>query len=616
MNNKQVNKIKLLISIFIILFSFKNFTPTMAIEGNDVLHLIKINSFHIEKHLGGTNWEILEDDVVLKIDDLVKFKVNWSVPNMTNISNGDYFEVELPSNYFYFGGGGAPLSIDLTNEQNQVIGKYDLIIGSSTKARITFNEFGASQDYLSNGYLEVQGLANKVTNDSIISIGDFSIIFDIEQKYIGDKSRFSEEWKQKIYKHGSQVLNNNTIKWDFIINADNYIKILENQEPSDFKNIVITDTLESGLVFPNDFEIAFTIPIMAMIRDNNNQVVTSNYIIDWMIPDYTTTYEIVQQDINDTLETFKLKVSNSAENKPFAYGIYRDQSTNIETFIFACQELSNQYMHISGGYSAVEESINRALANNSITLQEANDTKVSYQNLFNKTNGSGVTCIITSFITDVIDLTKPSFSNTIQIEWNNSTMDSTVNGIEFVAIDAGANTGKHQSVMITKWEKDTNNKLEGVGFKLQIKNEFGVYIDTDKEGKTDIDGQLFFNNLNPGDYKVVETSPLEGYSDVVIFANDIDTFSIIEGDIVVNYITVYNVKESKIPDPDNEAEEVDEIEETEEVEEEKIESTIEDFKPQTNDLNNSFNLFILLIISLSTIILILNKITKEIKFNN
>lgn len=84
--------------------------------------------------------------------------------------------------------------------------------------------------------------------------------------------------------------------------------------------------------------------------------------------------------------------------------------------------------------------------------------------------------------------------------------------IKEVKIENELKTG---NLKIIKIEKDNENiKLENV--KFQLKNEFGEVI---KEGITDKNGELIFDNIVVGKYKLIETETLDNY---ILHEKDVD----------------------------------------------------------------------------------------------
>ena len=66
-------------------------------------------------------------------------------------------------------------------------------------------------------------------------------------------------------------------------------------------------------------------------------------------------------------------------------------------------------------------------------------------------------------------------------------------------------------VLLEKIDKTTNERLAGVEFELQKKNDAGDYEKVGETLVTDENGDITIKGLEDGDYQFVETKPLEGY---------------------------------------------------------------------------------------------------------
>lgn len=75
------------------------------------------------------------------------------------------------------------------------------------------------------------------------------------------------------------------------------------------------------------------------------------------------------------------------------------------------------------------------------------------------------------------------------------------------------NTTVYGDVELTKYDADGVTLLQGTVWELQVKNENGNWQKYDYDGDlaTDANGKISIKNLPVGDYRLIETSTLEGY---------------------------------------------------------------------------------------------------------
>src|SRR5699024_1323519 len=98
---------------------------------------------------------------------------------------------------------------------------------------------------------------------------------------------------------------------------------------------------------------------------------------------------------------------------------------------------------------------------------------------------------------------------------------------------SGGSSAVKGALKIIKKDAKTNSPLEGAVFKLQKKNENGEYVDypsSDQPLKVTSgkDGVVLFEGLATGEYKIIEVSSPEGYSEELIIEDE--EFSFTAGD--------------------------------------------------------------------------------------
>src|SRR5699024_7000530 len=126
------------------------------------------------------------------------------------------------------------------------------------------------------------------------------------------------------------------------------------------------------------------------------------------------------------------------------------------------------------------------------------------------------------------------FNNKASISVNGGDQgQNTENTYEYVGISSGGSSAVKGALKIIKKDAKTNSPLEGAVFKLQKKNENGEYVDypsSDKplKIKSGKDGFVLFEGLATGEYKIIEVSSPEGYSEELIIEDE--EFSFTAGD--------------------------------------------------------------------------------------
>ncbi len=488
---------------------------------------------------------ILEEPKNIKEGEELRFDVYWSIDNIKNgeLVVGDYFEFNLPSEYFDF---PETTKIDL-EASGEKIGTFEIVPmnlenSNTAKIRIILNETAIKKSYIENGYVEILGKAIKVkAPDTFIKIGE-NTIPNIE---ILPKEDLGNDFFNAgpLSKSGKQVNTDNLINWTINYNYDVLRMAFEEDLDKNLikNNLILIDEMPEGLIFDDSVGITVTVPIYAATDEGKLSFLSISNMNYYDVRNHNNFTKIVQD--NESWEEFKNKVSGA---KALSYGIYFDKTDNRYKFIMNFGSLPGD-LKSPWNYNEI---INLIENENRLSQIRKDYTKDAYRQINDFTDGSMAAAFTLSFYNLKVDKDYDNnriFSNTVKLSWDKGETKE-VNNIEYIKLGAGATTGEPGSVTIKKLDDKTNKPLEGASFKLQ-KKENDIFIDCtptdgEKERVNDSNGEVVFKNLEKGRYKVVEVSPPKGYSKDTRFKDDKNTFVITGSEKGTIFITAFNTKEN------------------------------------------------------------------------
>lgn len=199
---------------------------TSQITQESVQIFIRATDGTWEETITDDNGQLLDPSAPYTIEtgEKLNFKVNWSISDIQSkgLVNGDWFELNLPSNYFEF--AGIPTtSLDAPNAVTGVletIGTFELIVaqnGDPAKIRVVLNELGVSKSFINDGYVKAIGRAytEKAGSDEM-RIGSVVVApIEIITKIVHEFPDFAA-----LRKSGWQTTNKNLVTWRFNVNYD------------------------------------------------------------------------------------------------------------------------------------------------------------------------------------------------------------------------------------------------------------------------------------------------------------------------------------------------------------------------------------------------------------
>lgn len=486
-----------------------------------------VDKLYIDKN--GT----VDTSITIKVGNTVSFKSFWNITsgNMTGLKAGDFFEILLPSSYFTFfaSTSSTPIPADGVH-----VADMDLLVSGpdGPRLRLTLTDEGAQANELKNGWVTAVGRASdeKDAGETVTVGGVVLPSFPIEPADpSGGGGLVTHPWTPggPILKSGYQSGRDNTITWTLNANFDEYAKVYSGGSATQKNNVVITDTLESGLVL-NSVTFASTYYYPHDDGTLSKSLAYSPTLASGAI------VEIIE-DPNDTYASFYDKVVGATGP---SYGVYQNKELIVS--------LKNFPDSLTMGYTWTQfkEKADKDLADNKLTQAQYDKFIAAYKNNFYK-NGSTAQLIALSIgLNTTAYGSNRDVSNSATMTWNNGESSSSNTSVQFQSIAGGASLGIPGSVVIRKFDGMTDEKLNGAKFKLQKKNSNGEYVDyTPRDSiveRETIDGEIIFEELHYGDYRVVETVPPTGYAKDILFKDDKDTFTIDGTETGAIFIEAYN----------------------------------------------------------------------------
>ncbi|SHH60271.1 LPXTG-motif cell wall anchor domain-containing protein [Anaerosphaera aminiphila DSM 21120] len=549
-------------------------------DGNEAVDQISVI---FAKFNENHEWEIIEPgedgkipDISLKVGESLEFTINWEITDILKkgLVTGDWFEFDLPSDYFKFNETTKPVDIKAENEVTgveEVIGTYEIVAAEGenlAKFKIVLNKNATGKSAITGGYLKVTGEAKEITKeDTIIHVG--------EQAFpgidIGEKPMEELGDTKPIKKNGWQNRDKETVTWEILVNYEDYRKIYNNEEQNigTKENLIVIDELPAGVEFRKDIsDIDLAMPIYAAMpegstdKDGNNiEGNVSSTIVEGGWNNYgvlgNDSFPKMDQKEGEIWDDFKIRFEK--DSSPISYGIFIDKDDyNRNKVIF-------NFGNLPGDLKSPKkleglEGINSLIeGDNKLTATQKTKTKEAYKRIFDATKtaespeGTGVIGFRLVFKDLCVLESVPSgekLENSATIKWTGEDLTDDAEPVTYKKLEAGGGFKDAQSVTIKKLEDGTEKTLAGAKFKLEKKNDksgdWTEYTPDDggePERITDEKGEVIFRDLSNGEYKVVEVTPPFGYTDEIVFLDGKDTFTIDGTETETILITAYNEPE-------------------------------------------------------------------------
>lgn len=479
---------------------------------------------------------VIDPSVTVNVGDYLTFQIFWNInaENIAGIHAGDYFDFLLPSEYFTF----TSLTGGIVKAGNVTIGTLELIVDSTgARLRVTLNDDGANALELKDGWVRATGKASQTKDESTeITIGNSklpSFPIDPNGNPGNNTGTTTYPWPnpQPLSKNGFKASGLNNVNWTISVNSEVYAAAYNGGTIEQKRNVVITDTLESGMVLNS---VTFSSPYYYAHTDGK---ISTTIAYDPPLP--TDAITKITEHPDEEYEAFYTRVLN--EPGP-SYGIFQKKRLVISLKDFP-DSLTMAYT-----YAEFQTKADAELISGKLSRSQYDNFTAAYRRLYNNQTSAQLLGLRLMIHTTVYGEER-TLTNEAQMIWNDSDHQSSSTQLKFQTISGGASMGDPGSVIIKKFETGSNNKLDGVVFKLEKwKGSAGGYVPyTTMDGVTEattLNGEALFENLEYGLYRVVEAKPLEGYLDEVIFKDGVDTFTIDGTESGAIFITAYNTPTS------------------------------------------------------------------------
>jgi|GEM_PF-7121930 len=495
--------------------------------------------------VGGSNNAVIEQG------QSVKFEILWSLQNADTYDEGDYFKVEIPESYFVFNFTDKPYEIVINNTE-EVIGQFEVVAGNGVT--ITLNENGANKSSLTDGYVWFTGTATVLASD----LEEIKVFGEVLPLVIGETSNTLKPIgndRGLFYKGGEQGRGTNEVRWELLVNIENYVKAIAGNSYELLTDVMVIDDLGSNQTIGYNYSltelknrIAIQTPIFAVSEQNE----LSGHSIARPTIDFGGEPTIVigsdgiattSYDTYTDLDEFITYLNGRTEK--YIWAIYETGTNREQTIVLKLPDMSTVSIS-SSSYNTVAKLEGR-IDGAFIKATEKATTKARYQAL--QDSNGGVIPVIAYRIAIHVDL----FDEEVNKVENNAILrygssESVTRSVEVAFLKYGAGvlglgTGKLE---ITKLDGNTNANITGATFKLQIYNTitstFEDYIPRDSFPaiRPTVNGKVSFEKLVPGKYKIIEVDPVMGYDlNKVVFVTS-DEFTLLGSETEAIKLTILN----------------------------------------------------------------------------
>lgn len=492
-------------------------------DGKDqtsLLHGININYrvFH------GTEWEniilnnvVVPNPPVVTVGNRIQFEYFWNLSKaaLKQITVNDYFSFDLPNANFLI---NDTKEIQLLNKNQVLIGYWKIENG---KILFRLNEVALSKEGIENGTFKATGDATKAGDDISYTVTEGVTLPPITVVPGVNNNEKPNDIKVPLLKMGNQRENANELVWTNYVNYPNEEARYNGGTPTTLNNAFFIDELTDG----QELKEA---RIEAVTHTATSDGKMSMQKMDWV------NVKDLAIEINKTNETSlsQFKATLKATGK-FSYGMYDN------TFVIYFGNLPGSGIKINEYFlnNTLETRLTNLIAAGKLTEAAAQHTR-DYYNKRQDVIAFGVTLIT------YVDGKDRDFKNIATLESDDGSNTSDEYVIHYQNVDGSASTLDPGFLKIEKTD-DREKPLEGVQFKLQLKNASGVYEDYthhtgEKVFTTNAEGKILVKDLSYGDYKVIEVKGLTGYGKPVFTPSD--EFTVASDDVEGDLITVENKK--------------------------------------------------------------------------
>lgn len=454
--------------------------------------------------------------ITLYKDSRLSFTVLWEVKenNALNIEDGTTFSFNIDH-------GGllafdAVTGDDLKDTKNEVLGEWSVAnAGNTTTISGKFNAAGASKHVLFNGFFTFEGAANGNSGDMNLKINGKELGTYPVKDPAGSTNMQPLGPQPEYKKTGFGVSGDKkTINWNISVGMSNYQQFFQNQTMTPLYDVVIEDTLMNGQTLTDltkglGLQAVLYVPhYNSSNTDRNGEI--SNYSLGYL--GIKSLFKLVEgADYSDPL-SFK----NAVRAQAPAYGVYGGTYI-VVALPSLCDGNAPDAITYDKVLAANGKNLTTLISDFETTYfpldQWQKDQMIAAYGDNPRTNG-GLMSIGVHIVADASNVPQGAVENTMVVSHEGNVYGSHSAQQNYRFASAGVMSGQRGRAMLYKTDASDGSVLENVGFELYKWNDsaraFQPYTTTTQY--TNVLGQLQFSGLPDGRYKIVETSPLPGYS--------------------------------------------------------------------------------------------------------
>ncbi|MFV0395069.1 MAG: hypothetical protein ACK5LC_11855 [Coprobacillaceae bacterium] len=499
-----------------------DYTSQVEILDFDILDGSGVSLSEINQPLNGRNYQLL---------------VDWelSPENGATLQENDTFSIPLPTNEIR--GNWSAMSSEYTNltdttgtitlgqwkiENNKIV----VVLGANVNGSYTINgTMTTGKETLKNN--------NTVTITQKVTMGAISKSITFKGSTLGTMT------KEDIKSSGTA--SNSLIHWGIGVNMDGPHELAELPWGTNFalEDTYVEDTLNGELV---SLEITGVIRFPVDLIDGKPSGSSRTYSL---ISKFTRIY----QNPEESYIAFKSRLA------ALEYGVYIDED-NVQTVVIYFGKIGeNGLKYSDSDINFASSSANRVI---SLGYYDEED-RTDLINYFTQTYGDEniIEGNIANYVVNIQEeyskvLTDTQKSNTAIITKDGVAKNVTGKGTLQGLLGSGSNSVATGIAKVYLNDKDTGKLLDGVSYKLQVKQSDGSWIDyaSWSGGTTDTDGSIVTGVLGPGTYRFVQTSAYSNEYDMPNSDGDdseegypiSNTFTVTTSDTTGHIITMTNVK--------------------------------------------------------------------------
>lgn len=466
----------------------------------------------------GNDWEdiilnnvVVANPPVVAVGNRVHLEYFWNLSKaaLKQITVNDYFSFDLPNSNFQFN----------DTEERQLLNKNQVLIGhwkiKDGKVLFRLNEVGLSKEGIENGTFKATGDAIKAGDDISYTVTEGVTLPPITVVPGVNNNEKPNDIKVPLLKLGNQRENANELVWTNYVNYPNEELRFNGSTPNTLNNAFFIDELTDGQELKDA-------RIETVVHTATSDGKMSMQKMDWVNVKNQATQ--INKTTETSLDQFKATLKATGT---FSYGMYNN------TFVIFFGDLPGSGIKLDDYFlnNTLETRLTDLIAAGKLTEAAAQHTRDYYKKK-QDVIAFGVTLITYA------DGEDRDFKNVATLESDNGGSSSGEYVIHYQNVDGSASTLDPGFLKIEKTD-DQDKPLEGVQFKLQLKNDAGIYEDyTHSTGEkvftTNAEGKILVKDLSYGDYKIVEVKGLTGYGKPVFTPSDEFTVASddVEGDLV------------------------------------------------------------------------------------